>query len=142
MKQILVAVDTHPHAVKIVDSAIEMAELMSAKILLIYVQQATAVPGGYTDEHGDALPEHWYEDQFQRAMRPLFKRMDAAGVKYEGVCKVGNPVDQILKTAKSKQADYIVVGARGLSNLRRLKAISSVSRNVIEKSDIPVVSIP
>ena len=142
MKQILVAVDEHPHADQIVDSAIQLAGAISAKILVIYVMADESVPDRYRDAHGDALPEHYSADQFQRTFGLLLKRIEKAGIKYEGISAVGDPVKEILKAAKSNAVSYIVVGTRGLSGLSRLKCLSSVSRNVIEKSTVPVLAVP
>jgi len=142
MQPLLVAVDEHPHAEQIVDSAIELARGMSAKILLMYVVDKTSVPEKFRDEHGDALPEHFYEDEFERTVGPLMNVIEKAGIMCEGIAASGDPVKEILKAAKSRNVSYIVMGARGLRNLRRLKAISSVSRNVIEKSTVPVVAVP
>jgi nucleotide-binding universal stress UspA family protein len=142
MKQILVAVDEHPHAQQIVDSAIELAEGISAKILLIYVMEKRSVPEKYRDEHGDALPEHYYEDEFERTVGPLVNLIEKAGIRCEGIAANGDPVKEILKAAKSKSVSYIVMGTRELRGLGRLRAIGSVSRNVIEKSTIPVMAVP
>jgi nucleotide-binding universal stress UspA family protein len=142
MKQILVAVDEHPHAEQIVDSAIELAKGISAKILLIYVVDKSSVPENYRDEHGDALPEHFYRDEFQRTVGPMMKMIVKSGIKCEGIATSGDPVKEILKAAKSKEVSYIVMGTRELRGLGRLRAIGSVSRNVIEKSTIPVVAVP
>jgi len=142
MKQILVAVDEHPHAEQIVESAIELAKGLSAKILLMYVVQKGSVPENYRDEHGDALPDHFYEDEFERTVGPLVKSIQKAGIKCEGMAASGDPVKEILKAAKSKGVSYIVMGTRELRGLGRIRAIGSVSRNVIEKSTIPVVAVP
>jgi nucleotide-binding universal stress UspA family protein len=142
MKQILVAVDEHSHAEQIVDCGIQLAGAISAKIFLIYVVAKGSVPENYRDEHGDALPEHFYDDEFQRTVGPLLKKIEKAGIKFEGISAAGDPVKEILKAAKSKGVSYIVVGTRELAGLGRLRAISSVSRNIIEKSTIPVVAVP
>jgi nucleotide-binding universal stress UspA family protein len=142
MKQILVAVDEHTHADEIVECGIELADAISAKIFLIYVVAPSSVPEKYRDEHGDALPEHFYADEFQRTVGPQLTRIAKAGIKVEGISAAGDPVKEILKAAKSKNVSYIVVGTRELAGLGRLRAISSVSRNVIEKSTIPVVAVP
>jgi nucleotide-binding universal stress UspA family protein len=142
MKQILVAVDEHEHATQIVDTGIELASAMSAKIVLLYVVDKSSPPGNYRDTHGDALPEHYVEDEYNRTVAPLLKRIEKAGVKYEEMPRAGDPEKEILKAAKASGASYIVVGTRGLSRLGRLRAIGSVSRNVIEKSDIPVLAVP
>jgi nucleotide-binding universal stress UspA family protein len=141
MKQILVAVDEHAHAEQIVDSAIELAKSMSARILLMYVVESS-VPDNYRDEHGDALPEHYYRDEFERSMGPLVKMIQKAGLRCEEIPGSGDPVKEILKTAKSRNVSYIVMGTRELRGLGKLRAIGSVSRNVIEKSTIPVVAVP
>jgi nucleotide-binding universal stress UspA family protein len=142
MRQILVAVDEHPHAEQIVDNAIQLAKALPAKILLIYVVPESSVPENYKDTHGDALPEHFYEDQFRRTVGPLLKMIEKAGMKYEGITAAGNPEKEILKTAKSRDVSYIVMGTRGLRRLNRLRAIGSVSRNVIEQSSVPVLAVP
>jgi nucleotide-binding universal stress UspA family protein len=142
MKQILVAVDEHPHAEQIVDSAIELAKGLSANILLMYVVDKSSVPEKYRDEHGDALPEHYYKDEFERTVGPQLKKIVKAGIKCEAVAVAGSPEKEILKTAKSKGASYIVMGTRGLRGLGRLRAIGSVSRTVIESSTVPVVAVP
>ncbi len=142
MKQILVAVDEHPHADQIVDRGIELAKAISAKIILMYVVDKKSVPEDYRDEHGDALPEHFYRDEFERTVGPLVKRIIKEGLKCEEMATAGSPEKEIIKAAKSKDVSYIVMGARGLRGLGRLRAIGSVSRNVIENSPIPVVSVP
>lgn len=142
MKRILVAVDEHPHAEQIVDSAIELAKGISAKILLMYVVEKSSVPEKYRDEHGDALPEHYYQDEFERTVGPLVRMIEKTGIKCEGITASGDPVKEILKVAKSEDVSYIVMGTRELRGLGRLRAIGSVSRNVIEKSTIPVVAVP
>lgn len=142
MKQILAAVDEHPHAEQIVENAIQLAKIMSGKIILTYVIPEKSVPARYRDIHGDALPEHYYEDMFQRTVGPLVEKIEQAGIKYEGVYGVGNPEKEILKTAKSKDASYIIIGIHAFRGLSRLKAIGNVSRNIIERSTIPVLAVP
>ncbi|HUI00070.1 MAG TPA: universal stress protein [Nitrososphaerales archaeon] len=142
MKQVLVAIDEHDHADQIVDAGIDLAKAMSAKVYLIYVVPKTNVPDSYRDSHGDALPEHYFEDQFRRVAERYLQAVEKAGLKYEGLPRSGNAEAEILKAAKAKGVDYIVVGTRELKGMGRLRAIGSVSRNVIEKSTIPVLAVP
>jgi nucleotide-binding universal stress UspA family protein len=142
LKQILVAVDEHPHAEQIVDSAIQLAVPMAARIILLYVVADKSVPEGYVDTHGDALPEHYYQDQFLRTVGQLLKHIERAGIKCEGMCGVGDPQEEILKAAKSNDVSYIVVGASRFRYLSRLKAFGNVGRSIIENSTVPVLAIP
>jgi nucleotide-binding universal stress UspA family protein len=142
MNKILVAVDEHPHAQQIVDNGIQLASAMSAKILLTYVVSKKEVPEKYRDIHGDALPEHYYQDLFRRALGPLVKKIENAGIQYEGIVEVGDPAKVIIKTAKSKEVILIVIGIHGFRGLSRLKAIGNVARNVIESSNVPILAVP
>jgi len=142
MKKILVAVDEHAHAQQIMDSAIELAVAMSGKIFLLYVVKKRSVPSGFVDVHGDKIPEHYYRDQFHKVTDDLVKKIEAAGLKYEGICGVGDPLDLITKTTRSRDADYLVIGIHRFRGLSRLKAIGNVARNVIEVSTVPVLAVP
>ena len=102
MKQILVAVDEHPHAEQIVDAAIQLAEATSAKILLIYVVSAKTLPSGYRESDQDNKGEDFYEDEYLRAVGPLLERIEKAGIAFEGINSKGNPEQQILKDGKNK----------------------------------------
>ena len=142
MKQILVAVDEHPHAEKIVDSAIELAGALSAKILLLYVVKDPSVPARFVDIHGDQVPEHYYLDQYHRTVDGQVKKILKAGLKYDGICGVGDPQDVILRTVKSREASMVIVGVHGHHGIGKLRAIGDVARNVIDKSPVPVLAIP
>jgi nucleotide-binding universal stress UspA family protein len=142
MKQILVAVDEHPHAKQIVEKAIELAGALSAEIILVYVVKDASVPSRYVDVHGDAIPEHYYLDQWHRTVDELVKSIENAGIKHDGVCGVGDPQDVILKTAQKRNVSYIVVGARKFKGLGRLRVIGDVATNVIESATVPVVAVP
>jgi nucleotide-binding universal stress UspA family protein len=142
MKQILVAVDEHPHSEQIVDAAIQLAKATSAKILLIYVVSNKAPPAGYRESEVDDRAVDFTKDEYLRAVGPLLQRMEKAEIPYEGINSIGNPEEQIIKTAKTKDVDYIVVGTRGLRRLNRVRAIGSVSRSVIENSKVPVLAVP
>jgi nucleotide-binding universal stress UspA family protein len=52
----------------------------------------------------------------------------------------GPPADAILDVARARNADEIILGARGLSRLRA--ALGSVSSEVIHRADRPVTVIP
>lgn len=141
-KRMLIAVDEHPHAAKIVEEGIKLARAVSAKIFLLYVVSDKSVPSGFVDIHGDNLPEHYYSDQFHRVTDEHVGKIVGAGLEYEGICGVGDPRDLILRTAESRAVDYVVIGIHGFRGLNRLKAIGGLARGVIESSSVPVIAIP
>ena len=64
-----------------------------------------------------------------------------AGVtKVRGFVKAGHPSRTIVKFAKDKNADLIVVGSRGLGDIEGY-LLGSVSHKVTSLSDCPVLVI-
>lgn len=53
----------------------------------------------------------------------------------------GNIAEEILKTAKQKLADLIVIGSQGLHGISRIKTLGSVSRKVSELADCAVLIV-
>jgi nucleotide-binding universal stress UspA family protein len=49
--------------------------------------------------------------------------------------------ERIVKFSTEQQVDLIVVGNVGLGGISKIKAIGSVSRNLVEKSKRPVLVI-
>jgi nucleotide-binding universal stress UspA family protein len=79
--------------------------------------------------HGEAL------------LRELPLDSDAlAGPAYETELIGGPPAEAIANVARRRNADEIVVGARGLSRVRAL--LGSVSHELLHVADRPVVVIP
>lgn len=135
------AVDEHPHASKVVDCGIALAKPVGAKIVLVYVASG-GVPSDYKDEHGDSLPEHYYQDMYERTVAKLRTAIENAGVQYEGAQGTGNAAKFIVETADSKMASLVVVGIHGHTGLAKIRALGDVARAVIETSKVPVVSVP
>jgi len=146
MNQIIVAVDEHEHAEKVVDYAIGLAKTSGAKIILANAVAKKSIPRGlgdeYRDEDGKIQADQYYHDIFDKTVAALEKRLEKAKVEYEGVYGVGDPSKFILKLADDKEADMVVVGIHGRRRLGRLLTLTEVARNIIEASTIPVVAVP
>jgi len=146
MAQIVVGVDEHPHAEKVVDFAIDLAKAEGAKIILVHAITNKSIPDGMRDEYrnsrGVVVKDQYYEDVFERTVTGLRRKIADANVACEGVYGFGDPAKFILTTAKSRGASSIIVGIHGLRRLGRVMALGEVARNVIESSKIPVVAVP
>jgi len=58
----------------------------------------------------------------------------------ERVVAVGDPAREIVRTARSRNVDLIMVGGRGLRTLGRV-LLGSVSETVLHQADRPVVIV-
>jgi len=80
-------------------------------------------------------------DRGAALLRGLPLQSDAlAGPEYETELIGGPPAESIAEVARVRNADEIVVGARGLGRMRAL--LGSVSGELLHIADRPVVVIP
>lgn len=54
---------------------------------------------------------------------------------------VGYPQDVIVETAKDENVDLIIIGNIGLSGIKKIKTLGSVSRSVSERAHCPVMIV-
>lgn len=62
------------------------------------------------------------------------------GVEVEALARWGNPIEEILRTARRVQAGLIVLGAKGHSGLS-IMLLGSVSQGVVQNSTVPVLIV-
>jgi nucleotide-binding universal stress UspA family protein len=71
---------------------------------------------------------------------PLTGKDGVLGLDYETELIWGPPAEAIARVAQARDADEIIVGARGLGRVRAL--LGSVSQELLHVADRPVVVIP
>lgn len=159
IKTILVPVDGSDHA----DRAVELAADLAAKygatlelyhVLLVgqnvpeeirqlsdkdgYEEPALAVGGGFVEA---SLPRAVLEDIAVELLERAHKRADEHGAKnVKSAWGQGPTTDQILGRAKEVGADMIVMGSRGLSDLKGL-VVGSVSHKISHLFEGTVVTV-
>lgn len=80
----------------------------------------------------------------QQATDLLDKKMqecEKENVKASYKILQGDAASEIVTAAKKMKVDIIVIGSVGLTGIKKLKALGSVSRKVSELSDCPVLII-
>jgi len=76
-------------------------------------------------------------EDLARALRMLQRN----GLKAEIMVRVGEPGETIAKMARQKHCGEIVLGSRGLGNLKSL-VLGSVTTKVIHAARVPVTVVP
>ncbi len=76
----------------------------------------------------------------KKLLEQSVQKLIKAGFTAEPLCYLGNPAEEIMKTASQQQADLIVMGAKGLSAVARF-LIGSVSTRVVQHSNCAVLVI-
>jgi nucleotide-binding universal stress UspA family protein len=122
--------------------AVASARADRAELLLVHV--ITPV----TPLVGDGYLSPKVYDDMQRSIRAsgqtqldkLVAKAKAAGARARGLLLEGTPADGIVRTARSKRADVIVMGTHGRSGLARL-FLGSVAERVVGTAPCPVLTV-
>jgi nucleotide-binding universal stress UspA family protein len=141
MTGIIVGVDGSNHSQRALEWAVREAAARRLPLTVLSVYRTTigfwGGPGAYPQDI--ELSGHAREDAEEAAGKAL---ANAGGVRPESVtvrAVCGIPAEELI--AASKDADMVVVGARGNSGFTRL-LLGSVSSQVVHHAHCPVVVIP
>jgi len=138
--RIVAAYDGSKESEKALEKAIELANSApGARLDIVHVYQFPAV---YLAD-GFVMANTLNKELMERAeqlVEGLKKRLSETGMEAHVELLHGSPSDSILKYAKEREADLIVIGSRGLSGIKEL-VLGSVSHNVVQRSPIPVLVV-
>jgi nucleotide-binding universal stress UspA family protein len=140
-KHILIATDGSELAAKAVTTGLEIAKALAAKITFVTVTE----PRTHLVPVSVSLPPVLTEDDkaLRRAAETVLENACAVATELNIVCTsvhVPNafPAEAILKTAKDKQCDVIVMASHGRRGLARL-VLGGETLRVVTHSAIPVL---
>lgn len=123
--------------------SIETAKDSEAELLILHVLSTAAIP---VAPEGYMSPKA-YEELYASARNWAQKQLDAlvakarrAGVRATGLLLDGVPYDQIVRAARGKRADLIVIGTHGRTGLAKL-FLGSVAARVVATAPCPVLTV-
>ncbi|KAJ8304433.1 hypothetical protein KUTeg_018016 [Tegillarca granosa] len=131
----IVAMDGSKHAEQAWQWFLENIHKEGDRCILLYcVDHPVWMP---TDPHQIAQAYHEEERRAQRVLDKLKELVQQSSAKSEVVKAIGEPGETIVKKAEEIGAELIVVGCRGLGQIRRT-FLGSVSDYVLHHSSVPV----
>lgn len=149
-KSILVPFDGSKYSRNALLQAIEISKNFGSKIFIVTAVDTSDFPPGMLLallKKNKRLEQSVSE--FVTAAKSQIRRELLAEV---AICKAkgadayydiiaGNPIDAILKFARGRKINLIVMGSQGLHGIGRLKALGSVSRKISELASCPVMIV-
>ncbi len=139
-RRILVPSDGSEHALRAVRAAAGLAERFDAEVVLltvVSVPQALVMVAGI----GDDVVEEYVEKTGREALAPALEEFAAHRVEVEVKVEVGAAAEEIVRQAHETGADLVVMGKRGLGEIRGL-LLGSVSDRVTHGLSVPVLLVP
>ena len=146
-QKILVGVDGSESALKAVDVAADLAKNSDGELLLLHVVQVSAIAEealkvsatAHLKENPKGIMERLSQDVLNAA-RERACRVGLTDQKISSTSADGNQAREIIKTAKRRKVDLIVVGSRGRGQLEGL-LLGSVSQKVSTLSPCPCLIV-
>jgi nucleotide-binding universal stress UspA family protein len=142
MRRILFASDFSKASGKAFAAAVAMAKANHAALTIVHVVVpfTPIVPEQYI------LTATW--DAIDRQARRLSKtqlgrlirKAQQAGVRAAGAVLEGDPAQQILKAARSRRADLLVIGTHGRTGLAKF-FVGSVAGRLVATASCPVMTV-
>jgi nucleotide-binding universal stress UspA family protein len=133
--KILYPVDFSPFTEKLLECADELARAGMSEVIVLHVIDAKHA-AEYEAELDLAHPEkRKYVEEKMEAILELSRDRD---FEVEIMIKTGDPVAEILDTARQKDVDLIFLGSHGKGFINR-RILGSVSERVLKLADRPVM---
>lgn len=142
VRRILFASDLSKASAKAFATAVSLAKTNHATLTVLHVSVPfmPVVPeqyiGGATLDQLNADARRWS----QRQLAKLAEKAKKAGVRAVSLIMEGEPARQIIRAARSKRADIIVVGTHGRTGLNKF-FVGSVAQRVVVTAPCPVVTV-
>ena len=145
-KKLLVPVDGSDHAFKALDFASELAAKDGSSLCLLYVVTKRELPESVRhfaeSEHIEGPPESIYEKVVaQNILQAALERVrDKRLTAVEAIERDGDPAKIIAEVANTQRFDVVVMGTRGLSDIRGL-IMGSVAHKVNHLAKCTVITV-
>src|SRR5574341_413769 len=141
IKTILFPTDFSNGARAAMDHAVSMAKDYHAKLVLLYVIQDISIAEWYIPSSISVTD--LVEDMQKSAMREMDKWYGEVAAMVNDVEKMvvrGVPFVEIIRTAKEKNADLIVIGTHGRTGIDHM-LFGSTAEKVVRKAHCPVLTV-
>ncbi len=141
IKTILFPTDFSQGARAAMDHAISLAKDYQAKLILLYVIQDISIAEWYIPSSLSAAD--LVEDMQKSAWNEMDKWGAEVSQRVKDVEKLvvrGVPFVEIIRTAKERQADMIVIGTHGRTGIDHM-LFGSTAEKVVRKAACPVLTV-
>ena len=148
-KKILVPYDGSKYSKKALNEAMEISKKFFSVIYIVNVinvalDTSTNILHSLANKKLRKLTREFLESENLHTNAVLKNKMKSCmkvGVEVRCEVIVGNPTDSLLRFSKNHKIDLVVLGSKGLTKIRKIMALGSVSRKISEEARCPVLIV-
>ncbi len=141
IRRILHPSDFSPASRAAFTKALELAKQNRAQIIVAHVlAPIMPVADGYMSPQAYAQMEAAARKHGKQQLDALIAKARSAGVRARGLLLEGIAADRIVRAARGKHADVIVMGTHGRTGLARF-FLGSVASRVVGQASCPVLTV-
>ena len=142
IRKILHATDFSKASARALQEAIKLAKVNGAQLLIVHVIEPTPYVAGREFAGAEIYTQldELATRNAESSMRKLIGRLKKLKVRAESLLLRGLSHEQIVKAAKNKKADMIVIGTHGRTGLSKL-FMGSVAGKVVSLASCPVLTV-
>ena len=144
IKKIMVALAFSEYAEGIFGYAAGLAKSLDAELIVVSIINVRDVQAvGTISSMGYDVDSGQYVANIKNERRSQLEKFIKAAAfpadKIKTIIQVGDPADELLKTAVRQNVDMIVMGIKGRTNLEYM-FVGSVAEKMFRRSPVPIVS--
>ncbi|MGQ9823378.1 MAG: universal stress protein [Desulfotomaculales bacterium] len=141
-KKILVPIDGSDSANAALKHAVQLAEIVGAEITLFHVMHIPAQVETYSGKLGEAyyLMRERIKEYAEEILEKAKEEFASGKVAYSEKKAWGEPANEIIQEEKEGGYDLVVIGSRGLGEIKGW-LLGSVSQRVVRHSKCPVLVV-
>ncbi|HEY7520614.1 MAG TPA: universal stress protein [Methylomirabilota bacterium] len=142
IRRILHASDFSPASQPAFAKAIDLAKVNRAELIVAHVLTPVMplMPDGYMSAKAYREIEAAARRRGQTQLDGLVAKAKRAGVRARALLLYGVAVDRIVRAARSRRADMIVIGTHGRTGFARF-LLGSVASGVVTHARCPVLTV-
>lgn len=139
-KKILVPTDASEYSRRAFKTALELARLFQAEIVLLHASYSPQAYWGYTISYGITVTQEQLDQNGELALEATLTGMDTENITMKKVVESGHPVTIIMEQIKKNDINLVVMGSHGYGPITG-SVLGSVSQRVLQRAACPVLIV-